>query len=76
MSIIYQTLLHLFPINGTNWEAIDQFTPKGFIEQILIPETAMWLIQDDCKCTAAQAVSVLHDSSEYGAIMFQLDDEN
>lgn len=69
--IIHQTLYLLFPPDDMPLTSVDPLTLDQFITRVLVPETAVLLIQTDISLsTKAEALRVLDDSKKYGLAMF------
>lgn len=69
--IIHQTLYLLFPPDDMPLTSVDPLTLDQFLTRVLVPETAVLLIQTDISLsTKAEALRVLDDSKKYGLAMF------
>ena len=69
--IIHQTLYSLFPSDDIPLTSVDPLTPDQFLTRVLVPETAVLLIQVDmCLPTKEEALRVLDESKKYGVAMF------
>ena len=68
--IIHQTIYQLFPPDAINPDSTTPFTPSDFIQRILVPEAAVYLIMEDLQSTYSSAIKTLRESVEYGVAMF------
>jgi hypothetical protein len=69
--IIHQSLYSLFPPDGIPPALVLPLTPDQFLTRVLVPETAVLLIQQDMSLTTKrQALRVLDESKKYGLAMF------
>ncbi|KIY64007.1 hypothetical protein CYLTODRAFT_324424, partial [Cylindrobasidium torrendii FP15055 ss-10] len=73
-AVIQNTLYNMFPPSMMDQNAIKPISPADFIARVLVPETALCLIAEDCKTHKSQALKILRESSAYGAAMFPADD--
>ena len=68
--IIHQTIYQLFPPDTIDPDSTTPLTPSDFIQRILIPEAAVYLIMEDLQSTYSDAIKTLRESVEYGVAMF------
>ena len=68
--IIHQTIYQLFPPDTINSDSTAPLTPADFIQRILVPEAAVYLIMEDLQSDYSSAVKTLRESVEYGVAMF------
>lgn len=68
--IIHQTIYQLFPPDTIDPDSTTPLTPSDFIQRILIPEAAAYLIMEDLQSTYSDAIKTLRESAEYGVAMF------
>ena len=69
--IIHQTLYSLFSPDTIPLTSVDPLTPSQFLTRVLVPETAMLLIQEDMHLsTKEETLRVLDESKKYGVAMF------
>ncbi|KAF8586369.1 hypothetical protein K439DRAFT_1408955 [Ramaria rubella] len=68
--IIHQTLYTLFPPSDIP-DSVEPLTPDQFLTRVLVPETAVLLIQEDMNLsTRGEVLRVLDESKKYGLAMF------
>ena len=69
--IIHQTLYSLFSPDTIPLTSVEPLTPSQFLTRVLVPETAMLLIQEDMHLsTKEETLRVLDESKKYGVAMF------
>lgn len=68
--IIHQTIYQLFTPEALDPDSTAPFTPSEFIQRILVPEAAVYLIMEDLQSTYSNAIKTLRESVEYGVAMF------
>ncbi|EIM86504.1 uncharacterized protein STEHIDRAFT_57099, partial [Stereum hirsutum FP-91666 SS1] len=68
--VIHQTLYNLFPPTSFHTPSIAPFTPSEFIQRILVPEAALWLIMEDTGQPPEEAIKTMRESAAYGVTMF------
>ncbi|CCM02591.1 uncharacterized protein FIBRA_04694 [Fibroporia radiculosa] len=68
--IIHQTIYNLFPLSSFDASSTFPLTPADFVQHILVPEAAVYLIVEDMGQTRQQAIVTLRESAEYGVAMF------
>ena len=76
-AILHTTLLKIFrPIFVANPLLVHDVDADTFISKVLVPKLAAELIQEDRRCTAAEAVQVLFSSAQFGKDAYPLEDED
>lgn len=68
--IMHLTLYDLFPPASFDPGRIAPLSPAEFISRVLVPETALWLIQEDMQCSYVEAMATLRASGEFGVTMY------
>lgn len=68
--VIHQTLYNFFPPTSFHTPSIAPFTPSEFIQRILVPEAALWLIMEDTGQPPEEAIKTMRESAAYGVTMF------
>ena len=68
--IVHQTIYQLFPPDKIDPDSTAPLTPSDFIQRILVPEAAAYLIMEDLRSTYLSAIKTLRESVEYGVAMF------
>jgi len=68
--IIHQTIYQLFTPEAIDPDSTAPLTPSEFIQRILVPEAAVYLIMEDLQSTYSNAIKTLRESVEYGVAMF------
>ena len=60
----------MFPPDMIDMNSTTPLTPSDFIQRILVPEAAVYLIMEDLQSTYLGAIKTLRESVEYGVAMF------
>lgn len=68
--VIHQTLYTMFPPSVMDPELVAPLTPQEFIQRVLVPEAAVYMIMEDLHEDYREAVKTLRESSKYGVAMF------
>jgi hypothetical protein len=74
--IMILTLRHMFPEQSFNLEIVAPLPWTTAIQEFLLPEVAVYLIQDDLHVLRPAAIETLHKSRIFGTLMHSMDHES
>ncbi|KAI0629765.1 hypothetical protein C8Q77DRAFT_1022389, partial [Trametes polyzona] len=69
-AVITSAIDLLFPLRALAEMYLEPFTPKGFVQLVLVPELAVMLISEDLTLGLDDAYEVMKKSSNYGYARF------
>jgi hypothetical protein len=72
--IVTIALMFLFPDQSFDLKPFHPLSWKAIIHDVLLPETVVYLIQDDLQLSRAEALKTLRTSAQYGSLQFPGDD--
>ncbi|KAG8888127.1 hypothetical protein FRB98_008319 [Tulasnella sp. 332] len=72
--VISSTLQEIFPLDAIDPDLTYPLEPSDFLRRVLLPETAVLLIQEDQKIEREEALLVLRESRAFGLATFPVRD--